>query len=89
MKPILFALFLISCNVKPGSLLVPDSGPGTEYPCGLHAHSCGGGMCCSENFDCGGITPGCPAGACCFAGGDSTKWGMAPLPRQFQAPDSK
>jgi hypothetical protein len=34
------------------SILHPPTGPGTAYPCGLHAHQCSDGMCCGDGFEC-------------------------------------
>lgn len=38
------------------------------YPCGTRMHQCSSGGCCWNNEDCGGDTPGCRPGMCCYAG---------------------
>lgn len=58
---------VFSCSGN-SPLLNPRTGPGTDYPCGLHGHSCGNSMCCPQDYDCGGV-PWCPVGQCCYTGG--------------------
>lgn len=59
------------------------------WPCGAPTwHACGNGNCCPENTDCGGPNangqvqyPGCPAGMCCWNGGQDEgayPWGYRP-----------
>jgi hypothetical protein len=60
------------------------------YPCGINGVVCvqrsatgalvSTGMCCSEGEVCGGTFPnvGCPAGQCCFVGGDGMDGALPP-----------
>jgi hypothetical protein len=74
MKKILMFLFLLACTTP--AILTPAQGPGTDYPCGYHGVSCGGGMCCPENHVCGHLAEGvygepfsgCAPGMCCYVG---------------------
>jgi hypothetical protein len=65
----LLVLHACGCNT-PADLIVP-TGPGTDYPCGVHGRVCKNSMCCGE-FDVCGLPddPSCPAGQCCFYGED-------------------
>jgi hypothetical protein len=61
----------VACTTP--AILTPDkTGPNTAWPCGYQGQSCGNHMCCLDTVeDCGGITPGCPAGMCCASGGNT------------------
>lgn len=52
----LFALVAVialdQCDAKRFPVLHPKTGPGTAYPCGLHAHMCSDGGCCGNGFEC-------------------------------------
>lgn len=70
------AVLVTACN---GGVLHPPVGPGTDYPCGLQGKSCGNHMCCWLDEDCGGGPfNGCPAGYCCYNGGDDTNMTRKP-----------
>lgn len=78
------ALALIACASASGpSATSPGpTGPGTAWPCGYHGISCGNGMCCDENEDCGGGDfNGCPAGYCCYNGDDTDRFEARPTPQ--------
>lgn len=66
------ALFVVAlalgCTPAPGSPLNPKTGPGTDYPCGIAWHSCGGGDCCPNGEYCGAPATSCPADSCCPSG---------------------
>lgn len=70
----LCALALLIPSCREDGVLHPKTGPGTEYPCGVHGQSCAPvgapGMCCSTLEVCGykGPFSTCPAGYCCFVG---------------------
>jgi hypothetical protein len=83
----LFVLLLVSACMTP-LVLTPETGPGTPYPCGVGGHSCGGHLCCSEDFICGG-TPysGCPATLCCFVGQERRAPDAGPVPNASQRPE--
>lgn len=72
MKRLLFVLALLAgCTFTAcatPSILVPKSGPGTPYPCGLRGRSCGNGYCCNWNEQCGRYGTNCPEGMCCYVG---------------------
>lgn len=66
----------------------PPSGPHTEFPCGLHGRSCGGGMCCYETQTCGfdGPFSRCAPGWCCDDGGPDWPYvGVQRVTRQWGA----
>lgn len=69
MRSLVVAALAISACAAP-SILTPATGPGTDYPCGVHGLVCRAhaGYCCNENEVCGGDDPSCPAGMCCFVG---------------------
>ena len=70
------AILFVSVSVACAALTPGPTGPGTDWPCGYHGISCGGGMCCDENEICGGANEGVKgapfsgsaAGMCCYAG---------------------
>lgn len=77
MRPTALALLATvgACSAaQPGGELVPASGRGTAYPCGLQGVSCSPGWCC-DGLDslCGSNEPAsrCPAGECCYDPGES------------------
>lgn len=62
--------FASSCSTP--AILLPPTGPHTDYPCGIGGVVCASGACCSEGEYCGGershadpMGNTCPAGACC------------------------
>lgn len=78
----LVALVATGCA---GPFVTPPSGPGTDWPCGLQDHQCHNGACCWADYDCGDLTPGCPADACCYGGPSNTfktKPGAKPRPER-------
>ena len=54
-----------------------STGDGNHYS----GHGCGGHLCCWDGYDCGGVTPGCPAGLCCA--GEAAYGGQRQL-RQYK-----
>jgi len=68
---ILVGLMIASCR---SDLLHPKEGPGTAYPCGVWGVECPDHSCCPYKHECGGNWRGlfstCPAGYCCYRGGD-------------------
>lgn len=59
----IFALALAGCSAS----LVPPPNAG-HASCKDTEHACSDKTCCGNTEDCGGDTPGCPAGSCCAAG---------------------
>ena len=69
--------------VHPGAI-----GPGTDWPCGYTAQSCGNGNCCWNDSVCGGVDgtgDGCMAGMCCFVGDEMAS--RRPVYTQIDEPD--
>lgn len=68
MKPLLLALVLFAgCHLFDGGRVSK-----LEYPCGASAHACPRSQGCCENTEvCGAENTSCPAGACCYVGGDT------------------
>lgn len=66
---VVVAFAIVAC-VGPATQPGP-TGPGTAWPCGYHGVSCGGGMCCDEDSECGtgAAFSTCAKGYCCFVGG--------------------
>jgi hypothetical protein len=70
----LTSLLIASCY--PGSIINPKTGPGTEWPCGLHGIECGNHTCCDDHDICGSAGTRCPEGFCCY---DGDNWPAPPL----------
>ena len=76
-------LMLVACASSTPSILTPKTGPGTDYPCGVHGRSCGNHMCCDEEEACGGVPfSGCPANMCCFTGESDMVGARPPHPQR-------
>jgi len=54
-----------SCRWNEPGPIVPEPG----NPCGRDWHSCGGGTCCQDGWDCR------PGGYCAWGGGEGPTWG--------------
>lgn len=77
----LLLAFAASCSLP---ILTPKTGPGTDYPCGVHGILCRPGWCCSDTDICGSAEAGsrCPPMECCFEGADEpTFGGRKPTPQ--------
>lgn len=83
----LVVLAAASCST-PAILVAPPTGPGTEYPCGVNGIVCANSMCCWRGDACGGTT-GCPAGSCCYVGGDDGLTGAHPPRPQWRAGETR
>jgi hypothetical protein len=76
MRPIFLVAGVLALLLACHGLTTPPTGPGTEYPCGLHGVVCSQSekraVCCPQNHICGseGGFSRCTAGDCCYDGDD-------------------
>ncbi len=78
MHRFLLLLVLASCSNAP----IPTTST-PDYPCGVTGVSCGQHMCCGQGDVCGAEDTSCPAGACCYVGGEGP-FGSKALRRQWE-----